>query len=54
MSALFNAAPSMPCGGRAGAVLAAYAIGLPAVVLIRSAVASFYARADTKTPLIAP
>jgi putative peptidoglycan lipid II flippase len=37
----------------AGAVLAAYAIGLPAVVLIRSAVASFYARADTTTPVIA-
>jgi putative peptidoglycan lipid II flippase len=34
-------------------VLAAYAVGLPAVVLIRSAVASFYARADTTTPLIA-
>src|SRR3712207_7057989 len=34
---------------RAGAVLAAYAVGLPAVVLIRSAVASFYARADTTT-----
>jgi putative peptidoglycan lipid II flippase len=38
---------------RAGAVLAAYAVGLPAVVLIRSAVASFYARSDTVTPLIA-
>ena len=38
---------------RAGAVLAAYAIGLPAAVLIRSAVASFYARSDTMTPLIA-
>ena len=38
---------------RAGAVLAAYAIGLPAAVLIRSAVASFYARSDTVTPLIA-
>ncbi|GGC73801.1 murein biosynthesis integral membrane protein MurJ [Chelatococcus reniformis] len=36
-----------------GAVLAAYAIGLPAIVLIRSAVASFYARHDTTTPLIA-
>jgi putative peptidoglycan lipid II flippase len=34
-------------------VLAAYAVGLPAVVLIRSAVASFYARADTTTPVIA-
>lgn len=38
---------------RAGAVLAAYAVGLPAVVLIRLAVASFYAREDTTTPLIA-
>ena len=34
-------------------VLAAYATGLPAVVLIRSAVASFYSREDTKTPLVA-
>ena len=38
---------------RSGAVLAAYAIGLPAAVLIRSAVASFYSRSDTVTPLIA-
>ncbi|MGO4704559.1 murein biosynthesis integral membrane protein MurJ [Microvirga sp. 2MCAF38] len=37
----------------AGAVLAAYALGLPAAVLIRSALASFYSRADTMTPLIA-
>lgn len=36
-----------------GAVLAAYTIGLPAVVLIRSAVASFFSRADTTTPVIA-
>jgi putative peptidoglycan lipid II flippase len=34
-------------------VLAAYATGLPAVVLIRSAVASFYSREDTTTPLVA-
>jgi putative peptidoglycan lipid II flippase len=34
-----------------GAVLAAYALGLPAVVLIRSALASFYSRSDTVTPL---
>ena len=33
-------------------VLAAYAIGLPAVVLIRSAVASFQARGDTRTPML--
>ena len=37
----------------AGAVLAAYAVGLPAVVLIRSATASFHARSDTVTPVIA-
>ena len=29
----------------------AYGVGLPAIVLIRSAVASFYARGDTATPL---
>ncbi|HEX2136417.1 MAG TPA: murein biosynthesis integral membrane protein MurJ [Microvirga sp.] len=38
---------------QASAVLAAYALGLPAIVLIRSAVASFYAREDTRTPLLA-
>lgn len=36
---------------RAASVLAAYGLALPAVVLVRSAVASFYARQDTKTPL---
>ena len=36
----------------AGAVLAAYALGLPAVVLIRSAVAPFQGRGDTKTPML--
>ncbi len=36
----------------AGAVLAAYAVGLPAVVLIRSAVSSFQGRGDTKTPML--
>lgn len=35
------------------AVLAAYAFGLPAIVAIRSMVASFHARSDTKTPLYA-
>lgn len=35
------------------AVLAAYAIGLPAIMAIRSVVASFHARGDTKTPLLA-
>lgn len=37
----------------AAAVLAAYAIGLPAIVAIRSIVASFHARGDTTTPLYA-
>jgi putative peptidoglycan lipid II flippase len=37
----------------AGATLAAYAVGLIPFVLIRSAVATFYARKDTKTPVIA-
>ena len=35
----------------AGATLAAYAIGLVPFVLIRSAVATFYARKDTATPM---
>ncbi len=43
----FNHAAGLAAAG----VLAAYTIGLPAVVLIRSAVASFTARGDTKTPL---
>ncbi|MCC5979553.1 MAG: murein biosynthesis integral membrane protein MurJ [Salinarimonas sp.] len=34
-----------------GAILAAYALALPAVVLMRSALSSFYARSDTVTPL---
>lgn len=37
----------------AAAVLAAYGWGLPAVVAIRSLVASFHARGDTQTPLYA-
>lgn len=37
----------------AGATLAAYAIGLVPFVLIRSAVATFYARKDTVTPMLA-
>jgi putative peptidoglycan lipid II flippase len=54
MSALFGrGAFDAAAAQRASSVLAAYAIGLPAVVLIRSAVASFYARADTTTPVIA-
>ncbi len=52
--ALFGRGAFTPADAQAsGAVLAAYATGLPAIVLIRSAVASFYARADTMTPLIA-
>jgi len=54
MAALFKrGAFDQLAAERAGAVLAAYSVGLPAVVLIRSAVASFYARRDTTTPLIA-
>ena len=54
MSALFGrGAFDAAAAQRAGAVLAAYAVGLPAIVLIRSAIASFHARADTMTPLIA-
>ncbi len=36
----------------AGGVLAAYGVGLPAIVLIRAAVAGFQARGDTRTPMI--
>ena len=36
---------------RSGAVLAAYAVGLPAAVILRSVTASFYSRQDTATPL---
>ena len=54
MAALFRrGAFDTAAAERAGAVLAAYAVGLPAVVLIRSAVASFYARSDTLTPVVA-
>jgi putative peptidoglycan lipid II flippase len=37
----------------AGSVLAAYAVGFPAMVCLRSIVASFYARQDTSRPVIA-
>jgi putative peptidoglycan lipid II flippase len=54
MAALFKrGAFDAAAAERAGSVLAAYAVGLPAVVLIRSAVASFHARSDTTTPVIA-
>jgi putative peptidoglycan lipid II flippase len=49
MRGAFDAAAA----SNAAAVLAAYTIGLPAVVLIRSAVSSFHARSDTTTPVIA-
>jgi putative peptidoglycan lipid II flippase len=38
---------------QAGEVLSAYAIGLPAMVILRAIVASFYARQDTMRPVIA-
>ncbi|GJD34574.1 murein biosynthesis integral membrane protein MurJ [Methylobacterium aerolatum] len=54
MAALFQrGAFSAEDAARAAGVLAAYGLALPAVVLVRSAVASFYARQDTKTPLYA-
>jgi putative peptidoglycan lipid II flippase len=54
MSALFQRGVFDAAAAQsAGAVLAAYGLGLPAAVLIRSAVSSFYARSDTTTPLIA-
>ena len=42
---------SLADASAAGRVLAAYAWGLLAIVLIRSAVASFQARGDTRTPM---
>ncbi len=54
MAALFQrGAFDASAAARSGAVLAAYALALPPAVLIRSAVASFYSRSDTVTPLIA-
>ena len=54
MSALFQrGAFGAEDAARAASVLAAYGLALPAVVLLRSALASFYARQDTTTPLIA-
>ncbi len=44
----FDAAASQA----AGAVLFAYAVGLPAIVLIRSQVSAFQARGDTTTPML--
>lgn len=45
----FDARASLATAG----VLAAYTVGLPAIVGIRAMVASFHARGDTKTPLYA-
>jgi putative peptidoglycan lipid II flippase len=52
MRAMFaRGAFSKADAAEAGATLAAYAIGLVPFVLIRSAVATFYARKDTATPV---
>ncbi len=52
MRALFaRGAFSVANADAAGATLAAYALGLIPFVLIRSAVATFYARGDTATPV---
>jgi putative peptidoglycan lipid II flippase len=54
MSALFQrGAFDAAAAARSGGVLAAYSAALPAAVLVRSVVSSFYARQDTKTPLYA-
>ena len=54
MTALFQrGAFDAAAAARSGAVLAAYSCALPAAVLVRSVVASFYSRGDTKTPLYA-
>jgi putative peptidoglycan lipid II flippase len=54
MSALFQrGAFDAGAAARSAGVLAAYSAALPAAVLVRSVVASFYARQDTKTPLYA-
>ena len=52
MSALFEYGRFDAAAAQASAAtLAAYAVGLPAFILLRSLVASFYAREDTKTPV---
>ena len=54
MTALFQrGAFDAEAAARSGAVLAAYGLALPAAVLIRSIVASFYARQDSRTPVVA-
>ncbi len=53
VSALFGrGAFDQQAAEAAGRVLAAYAIGLPAIVVIRAIVTSFHARSDTTTPVI--
>lgn len=52
LAALFQrGAFDAAAAARSGSVLAAYAVGLPAAVILRSVTASFYARQDTSTPL---
>ena len=52
MRALFvRGAFSVEAADQAAAALAAYAVGLPAFVLLRCIVPSFYARGDTATPV---
>ena len=41
-----------PASAAAGAVLFAYALGLPAIVMIRTQVSAFQARGDTMTPML--
>ncbi|MDJ0979310.1 MAG: murein biosynthesis integral membrane protein MurJ [Erythrobacter sp.] len=43
----------MADAGATGSVLAALVLGLPAYVLVKVLVPNFYARADTKTPVVA-
>lgn len=53
VSALFERGRFDAAASRAaGQVLFAYAVGLPAIVLIRTQVASFQARGDTMTPML--
>jgi putative peptidoglycan lipid II flippase len=52
MRALFvRGAFTVEAAGQAAAALSAYAVGLPAFVLLRCIVPSFYARGDTATPV---
>ena len=52
LSALFQrGAFDAAAAARSGQVLAAYAVGLPAAVILRSSTATFFARHDTVTPL---